>query len=55
MGKPDGKSRLGKRRRRWESTTQVKLTEIGWDSVERLLGLQEGLCSMDFVNDVHLI
>jgi hypothetical protein len=54
MGKPEGKSPLGRRRRRWESTIQVELIEIGWDGAEKLLGSQEGLCSTAFVNDVHV-
>ena len=55
IGKPEGKKPPGRRRRRWESTIQVELTEIGWDGTEKLLGSQEGLCSTGFINDVHVI
>lgn len=55
MEKPEGNRPLGRRRRRRESTIQVELTEIGWDSAEKLLGSQEGLCSTGSVNDFHVI
>jgi hypothetical protein len=38
MGQNEGKRPLGRRRHRWESTIQVELTEIVFDSVEKLLG-----------------
>jgi hypothetical protein len=40
MGKTGGKRPLGRHRRRWESTIQVELTEIGLDGVEKLSGSQ---------------
>jgi len=55
IGKPEGKWPRGRCRRRWESTIQVGLTEIGWDGPEKLSGSHEGLYSTGFVNDVHVI
>lgn len=53
--KREGKRQRGRSRRRWESTIQVGLAEIGWDGPEKLSGSHEELCSTGFVNDVHVI
>jgi hypothetical protein len=34
MGKPDGKSPLGRTRHRWVDNITVGLGEIGWDGVD---------------------
>jgi hypothetical protein len=34
VGKPKGKRRLGRPRRRWVGYINVFLREIGWDSIE---------------------
>jgi hypothetical protein len=34
MGKPEGKSPLGRPRRRWEDGVKMDLREIGWRGVE---------------------
>jgi hypothetical protein len=34
MGKPEGKRRLGRPRRRWENGIRMDLREIGWGSVQ---------------------
>jgi hypothetical protein len=34
MGKPEGKRRLGRPRRRWEDGIRMDLREIGWGSVD---------------------
>jgi hypothetical protein len=33
MGKPEGKTPLGRPRRRWEDEIRMNLREIGWGSV----------------------
>jgi hypothetical protein len=34
VGKPEGKRRLGRPRRRWEGNIRLDLTEIGWEGVD---------------------
>jgi hypothetical protein len=34
VGKPEGKSPLGRPRRRWVNNTKIDLREIGWDGVD---------------------
>jgi hypothetical protein len=34
VGKPEGKSPLERRRRRWEDGIKMDLREIGWEGVE---------------------
>jgi hypothetical protein len=34
VGKPQGKRRLGRSRRRWEDNIRIVLREIGWEVVE---------------------
>jgi hypothetical protein len=34
VGKPEGKSPLGRPRRRWVHNIKMDLREIGWDGVE---------------------
>jgi hypothetical protein len=34
MGKPEGKTPLGKPRRRWDDGIRINLREIGWGSVD---------------------
>jgi hypothetical protein len=34
MGKPEGKTPLGRPRHRWESGIRIDLREIGWGSVD---------------------
>jgi hypothetical protein len=34
VGKPEGKRRLGKPRRRWVDNIKVDLREIGWEGVD---------------------
>jgi hypothetical protein len=34
VGKPEGKSSLGRPRRRWVDNIKLDLREIGWDGVE---------------------
>jgi hypothetical protein len=34
MGKPEGKTPLGRLRHRWEDRIRIDLEEIGWGSVE---------------------
>jgi hypothetical protein len=34
VGKPEGKRRLGRPRRRWVDNIKMDLTEIGWDGVD---------------------
>jgi hypothetical protein len=34
IGKPEGKIRLGRLRRRWMDTIKIDLGEIGWDGVD---------------------
>jgi hypothetical protein len=34
MGKPEGKTPLGRPRRRWEDGIRMDLREIGWRSVD---------------------
>jgi hypothetical protein len=34
LGKPEGKSPLGRPRRRWVDNIKTDLTEIGWDGVD---------------------
>jgi hypothetical protein len=31
VGKPDGKSQLGRPRRRWENNIRMDLGEVGWE------------------------
>jgi hypothetical protein len=33
-GKPEGKSPLGRSRRRWVDNIKIDLREIGWDGVD---------------------
>jgi hypothetical protein len=33
VGKPQGKSPLGRKRRMWVGTTKMELREIGWDGL----------------------
>jgi hypothetical protein len=44
VGKPDGKKRLGRPRRRWEDNIKVDLREIGWDTSGSRQGPAEGSC-----------
>jgi hypothetical protein len=34
VGKPEGKSPLGRPRRRWEDNIRMDLREIGWNSMD---------------------
>jgi hypothetical protein len=34
VGKPEGKTPLGRPRRRWEDNIKIDLREIGWDSMD---------------------
>jgi hypothetical protein len=34
VGKPEGKRRLGRQRRRWADNIKMDLTETGWDGVD---------------------
>jgi hypothetical protein len=34
VGKPDGKSPLGRPRRRWVGNIKIGLREIGWDGID---------------------
>jgi hypothetical protein len=34
VGKPEGKRRLGRSRRRWVDDINIDLREIGWDGVD---------------------
>jgi hypothetical protein len=34
VGKPEGKSPLGRQKRRWEDGIRMELREIGWGGVE---------------------
>jgi hypothetical protein len=34
MGNPEGKSPLGRQRRRWMGNIKMDLREIGWDDME---------------------
>jgi hypothetical protein len=34
VGKPEGKTPLGRPRRRWVDNTKTDLTEIGWDGID---------------------
>jgi hypothetical protein len=34
VGKPEGKRRLGRPKRRWLDNIEIDLREIGWDSVD---------------------
>jgi hypothetical protein len=34
VGKPEGKRRLGRERRRWADNIRMDLREIGWDGVD---------------------
>jgi hypothetical protein len=34
VGKPEGKTPLGRPRRRWVDNIKMDLTEIGWDCVD---------------------
>jgi hypothetical protein len=36
MGKPEGKRRVGRRRRRWVDDIKMDLEEMGWGSVDRI-------------------
>jgi hypothetical protein len=41
VGKPEGKSSLGRPRRRWEDGIRMDLREIGWGSVQWIQLAQE--------------
>jgi hypothetical protein len=43
VGKPEGKRRLGRRRRRWVENTNMDLREIGWDGMD-LIHLAQDRC-----------
>jgi hypothetical protein len=34
VGKPEGKSPLGRQRRRWEDNIRMNLGEVGWGDVD---------------------
>jgi hypothetical protein len=34
VGKPEGKTPLGRHRRRWEDNIRIDLREIGWEGVD---------------------
>jgi hypothetical protein len=34
MGKPEGKSTLGRRRHRWQDNSRMDLREIGWGGMD---------------------
>jgi hypothetical protein len=36
VGKPEGKSPLGRRRRRWTDNIKMDLGEVGWGGVDRI-------------------
>ena len=42
VGKPEGKIPLGRRRRRWEDTSNIDLQEIGWGAWTGLIWLRRG-------------
>ena len=47
MGKPEGRSSLGRPRRRWENNTNIDIREVGWSawtgSIWLRIGTGEGL------------
>jgi hypothetical protein len=36
MGRPEGKSPLGRSRREWENSTKMDLQEVGWGGMDRI-------------------
>ena len=34
MGKPEGRRRLGKPRRRWEDNIKIDLRKVGWKGID---------------------
>jgi len=50
VGKPEGKSSLGRTRRRWRDNTKIDLREIGWKVVDWIHLFQEEVRERDFVN-----
>jgi hypothetical protein len=36
VGNPEGKRPLGRPRRRWLNNIKINLSEIGWDSMDRI-------------------
>jgi hypothetical protein len=36
VGKPEGKSPLGRPRRMWVNNTKINFREIGWDGIDRI-------------------
>jgi hypothetical protein len=52
VGRPEGKSPLGRRRRRWEDNIKMDLREIGIDGVNWIRLAQDGVQWRVFVNTV---
>jgi hypothetical protein len=41
VGRPEGRRRLGKPRRRWEDNIKMDLQEVGWESVDLIYMAQD--------------
>lgn len=41
VGRTDGKSPLGKTRRRWDYTIKMDLLEVGWESMNSIVMAQD--------------
>jgi hypothetical protein len=52
MGKPEGKRRLGRPRRRWVDNIKMYLREIEWDGVDWIDRAQDGDELRTLVNTV---
>jgi hypothetical protein len=52
VGKPEGKRRLGRPRRRWMDTIKMDLREMGWDGVDWINLAQDMDQWRAFVNTV---
>jgi hypothetical protein len=52
VGKPEGKSSLGRPRRRWLNNIKIDLREIGWDGMDWIDLAQDRDQRRAFVNTV---
>jgi len=52
VGRPEGKTPLGKRRRMWEDNIKIDLREIGIDGANWIRLAQDRVRWRDFVNTV---